>query len=497
MIHPLTMPAAITNTQSTTPILRKSFLKVLHTFSGFQIRMKSVSVPYVIIPETLENEEERRAAGAEERTIVLSVELTYGDAMYGSKSSGFSIEEIEVSVGEGANSYFLHWDRDGIQDSKPTFPLFIGPADQFNLLYAIRFWRQSDADDIADALRSEVNGDLRPAFHLDLQRPVAIIVHGRPFDIVGIDDLNSTATDQKEKDLHVRYNAQSFRSRWNCILDLSSSQSNSVPEPHSPQDALPTPATPFPAVNTFAKRLLDRRPGLEKRHTIGEVALPSPRSPSLASHPYRSTLSVPVNVRSPSSALGAGFRGRTAPPTISVKKHSRVPSTTAITNIPSFQPSPTTLEMEHPPMTPAYPSYSPDVFPIASAAQSPVANFRTSSSLAIESHREGGLTTLISPQTYAPAKENFPDERNLPIVVSIGLLRLGENLLSDTIYPLDIFSLEIFVFNRSDRTRRLEVSHYDNERQKRQVSTSTGTNVPFNLKEPPGLIPLENRVRIG
>ncbi|GJJ08762.1 hypothetical protein Clacol_002981 [Clathrus columnatus] len=499
MTHPLTTPATIANTQSTTPILRKSFLKVLQTLTGFQIRMKSVSVPYVIIPETLENERERWAAGSEERTIVLSVEITYGDITNGSKSksSGFVIEDVEVSVGgEGANSYLLRWDRDGVQDTKLIFPLFISSADQFNLLYAIRFWRQSDADDIADALRSGVNGDLHPTFQLDLQRPVAIIVHGRPFDVMHPDDLN-TINHQKETS-RVRYNAQRFRSRWNCILDLSN-QSDSVPEPHSPQDALPTPATPFPTVNSVAKRLLERRLGLDKRHTIGEVALPSPRLNSSLTHPYRSSTSMlksSVKIQSPSSAVNG--RANT-PPSVFVKGHSRIPSTTAITNIPSAQPSPTSPENEHPPITPAYPSYPTDVFPMTPVAQSPIANFRASASHFVESHREGGLTTLISPLTHAPAKENYMSERSPPIIVSIGLLRSGGDHLSDTIYPLDVFSLEIFIFNKSERTRRLEVSHYEHGRHKHSMSMQLGTNVDSSskLKKPPGLIPLENRVRVG
>lgn len=509
MARPLTTPAAIANTQSTTPILRKSFLKVLQTFSGFQIRMKSVSVPYVIIPETQEDEEERRAAGAEERTIVLSVELIYGDTTDDPKSSGFSIEDVEVSVGgEGATSYLLRWDRDGIQNSKPIFPLFIGPADQYNLLYAIRFWRQSDADDIADTLRSEAGGGSHPTVQLDFQRPVAITVHGRPFDMISpSDDLNNgtnaniNGVNQK-KPQHVRYNAQTFRSRWNCILDLSN-QPDQVTEPHSPQDALPTPATPFPAVESFAKRLLDRRPGLDKRHTIGEAAPSSPRPFKLSSQPHRnstSMLSTSINIHSPSSASEVRLNGRATPPNTNsfVKKHSRVPSTTAITNIPSPLPSPTNSENDYP-MTPAYPSYPPDVFPNAPlAAQSPIANFRASTSHFVESRREGNLTTLVTPLSYAPPKDPFTSEAgNLPIVVSVGLLRSGGGSLSDTIYPFDVFSLEIFVFNRSERTRRLEVSHFGGERRKRHSSMPPGMNTDYDSSEPVGLIPLENRVRVG
>lgn len=512
MVHPLTSPAAIANTQSTTPILRKSFLKVLHTFSGFQIRMKSVSVPYVIIPETQENEEERRAAGAEERTIVLSVELVYGDTTDNSKSSGFSIEDVEVSVGgEGATSYLLRWeDRDGIQNSKPIFPLPIGPADQYNLLYAIRFWRQSDVDDIADTLRSEAGGGSHPAVQLDFQRPVAITVHGRPFDMMlPSDDLNNNNSNtningvNQKKPPHVRYNAQTFRSRWNCVLDLSN-QPDQVADPHEPQDALPTPATPFPAVESFAKRLLDRRPGLDKRHTIGEAAPSLPRSFKLGSQPHRnstSILSTSINIHSPASASEVKLNGRATPPNTNtfVKKHSRVPSTTAITNIPSPLPSPTSSENEYPPMTPAYPSYPPDVFPNAPlASQSPIANFRASTSHFVESRREGNLTTLVTPQTYAPPKDVFTSEaRNLPIVVSVGLLRSGISNFSDTIYPFDVFSLEIFVFNRSERTRRLEVGHYGSGRQKRRSSMPAGMNADLDLSEPVGLIPLENRIRVG
>ncbi|KAG6869442.1 hypothetical protein C0992_003125, partial [Termitomyces sp. T32_za158] len=65
------------------PTLRKSFRKTMQTVSGFRVRMRTVFVPSVLLPDEEMNsnlddgqeERERREAGNEERTVVLCVEI--------------------------------------------------------------------------------------------------------------------------------------------------------------------------------------------------------------------------------------------------------------------------------------------------------------------------------------------------------------------------------------------------------------------------------------
>jgi hypothetical protein len=70
------------------------------------------------------------------------------------------------------------------------------------------------------------------------------------------------------------------------------------------------------------------------------------------------------------------------------------------------------------------------------------------------------------------------------------------------IYPLDSFTLDIFVFNKSERTRRFEMSCFERRRRRRGVDSSTegadadgfGTARKMGY---PGIMPMEGRVRIG
>lgn len=106
-----------------------------------------------------------------------------------------------------------------------------------------------------------------------------------------------------------------------------------------------------------------------------------------------------------------------------------------------------------------------------------------------------------------------------PIVVSVGLaqrMRKGRRVSSSdgdsdleedeeegegVIYPLEHFTLDIFVFNQSSRTRRFEVSYPDPRRRRRVFK---GEEYGFGFDErkaavsaEPGVIPLDNRVRVG
>lgn len=523
-MSPLAVSSAANAPRTTAPVLRKSYLKTLQTVSGFHIRMKSVFVPYVVLPDHAEDEGERREAGSEERTVVLSVELGNGSSSGGPGSTGFSVEGVDVTVGgEGAKANVIGWGEQGLYQSNNVFPLLLGPAEQFNLLYAITFLRQSEADEVADTLRSEAIGEKLPSpSGSDKQRPVAIVIRGKPFDFWSSKRSNLMDT----KDLV--YLTQTFRSRWNCVLDLSSAShgepSKDSSDPPSANDALPAPASPFPDMTpNTTKHPLDKATAVQahavagsKRHTIGGLSERAQRLNALSRYRNSTSILSPAYTESPisSTPISSAFGGRftPTPPSVTVATHSRFASPTMATNMSSPYLSPRTPDI--PPLTPAYPAYPTEAVPQTPAGQSPLSNYRMSGTLAhaIEPRRER-MVASGPPQTPGPRVPGASfanrmvmqddDDAVDPVVISVGLIP-PESTSShqDMIYSLDTFGIEIFVFNRSERTRRFEVSYPDQRRRRHQAvamaAYSTGDlGGEYEYRKPPGILPLENRIRVG
>ena len=182
--------------------------------------------------------------------------------------------------------------------------------------------------------------------------------------------------------------------------------------------------------------------------------------------------------------------------------------------MPSSSPGLRTPGTEFP-HTPAYPAYPPEAVPQTPAAQSPFSNFRFSggSGLAVEPRRERMIQTG-TPQTPGPrvTGASFTDRMALegtedggaPVVVSVGLMPPGNVSASDLdmIHALDTFGIEIFVFNRSQRTRRFEVSCPARTRRRQQMQTTeiyppSDTRKYVDQRQVPGILPLENRIRVG
>ena len=76
-----------------------------------------------------------------------------------------------------------------------------------------------------------------------------------------------------------------------------------------------------------------------------------------------------------------------------------------------------------------------------------------------------------------------------PVVVSIGVLEDQEGDFKISLHG--VFTLDIFVYNRSGRTRRLEISYPDRRTQRRKGEAAEKGDGPA------GVLPLDNRVRIG
>ncbi len=293
-----------------------------------------------------------------------------------------------------------------------------------------------------------------------------------------------------------------------------------------------------------------------KRHTFSamDADADSPKYRGMLSPVnYRSGTSMlnPSNQRDPSAQTGSlppsastptppanpvSNRSSYLPPSVTAKAYGgslRTPTTTygpldpPLPSIPTIQRSRSyghvaddsvggQISLDGVPPTPAYPAFplSPPLAtphfqgPLASQQSGPVGP-------SVEIRREKGPNAAGVPPTPGPRvsaagafaqSESFrdvvhADGQGEPIIVSVGLL-WQENTgggpvgLPGKIHPLDKFTLDIFVFNRSSWTRRFEVS-YPDRREQRKEQKLLGGQVTHKDGNGPGIIATENRVRIG
>ncbi|KAJ8072004.1 hypothetical protein PM082_015562 [Marasmius tenuissimus] len=278
------------------PTLRKSFRKTLFATSGFKVRMRTVFVPSLLMDEDDEEEEEREddalSSGPEEGTVVLCVEVENEQDPFASASDfggrnagGILVERVEVGIGggedEGARAELIGWDADALlamkrrrKEKVPSkFPLLLTPREQFNLLYAVTFLRNPEEVDIMSTVSLDGrSAGLKPGGTIMqtgpgkdmVQRSVTLKIFGRPSYVYRTSAETSF------------YPTSTFCTRWNCILDLSTTSlldrrieddmgPTSLANPNHPFAAsapsvLPEPASPFPASIT-SPRLPPSNPG--------------------------------------------------------------------------------------------------------------------------------------------------------------------------------------------------------------------------------------------
>ncbi|KAI0743068.1 TRAPP trafficking subunit Trs65-domain-containing protein [Daedaleopsis nitida] len=578
--------------------LRKSFRKTLKTNMGFRVRMRTVFVPYFLLPQNppagkvhkprkvddpgasdsdsdLEDdileEREQREAGNEEHTVVLSIEvenLFSGSSAPGVASYHFEVDRVDVSIsGTGARASFIDWSG----DPSGVFPLQVGPREQVNLLYAVSFLRGPEVDEFS--LARPVGGNKKGQAD-ELQRAVSIHLMVRPYEA---------------NDGQPSYPTRLFPSRWNCVLDLASStvtqqqKMDTAEFDDGDQEyfVLPTPASPFPtaplAPPTRTLTPLTTRSVIpltavagSKRHTIAVFDTPTndyARMPKSPMNYQSSTSMLNPNNQPPPPSSSPTPTGLASGQTLNIpNRASFIPPSVAFQA--SFPRSPTTYDAPtspplplppmHPfagythsqsdsastineilelptPRTPAYPAYptSPAPVPPTPFWQTPIAQQSgpgtVGPSVEIRRERGGGVPQTPGPtvggfgaftnfnpmaalqqQQQQPAQDpglgssTAQDVGGEPIVVSVGLLpaphrpKLGGNGSASgahhhtgEMYPLEQFTLDIFVFNQSSWTRRFEVSYPDERRRRRKEKREKGE------VRPPGIIPLDNRVRVG
>ncbi|KAK0469510.1 TRAPP trafficking subunit Trs65-domain-containing protein [Desarmillaria tabescens] len=483
-------PSPLTATRTAHPTLRKSFRKTLNTVSGFRVRMRTVFVPAVLLPEVdvdQDEERERREAGNEERTVVLCLEVeNTGET---DLDVGFSIEKVDVKVGgEGAKAVLIGWD-DGQNKGDAVFPLSIASREQYNLLYAVSFLRSPEEVLALTSLSVDAYGK---GEHSDaqLQRSVTINIFGTPY-----------MRDSQGK----HHPTNTFVSRWNCVLDLSTQKNRAVAEPGLKNtEVLPEPPSPFPVTMSSTT---------PRRGSLGTPYRPSTPPLALAdvtskrhTLPYGGLTSSRLATRlsSPSPTPSQSSRSST-PNLVPPRSSSYSPLPPSMLQIPR---SPTTYEpppppppdtKPRPPTTPAYPAFpqSP-ALPLTPVSQAPLASqAHIGPSVDIPRERGAGIVPPTPGPIVYPGEDQGGGElqhSQESIVVSVGLLSVsddeGEDEEDRRIYPMGKFTLDIFVYNRSRWTRRFEVSCPDRRNRRRKGDKGNSTSIS-------GVLPLENRVRIG
>ena len=532
-------PSPMTALRSVHPTLRKSFRKTLHTVSGFRVRMRTVFVPYVLLPRKAgfslgsisdegEDERDRREAGNEERTVVLCVEVE--NSGESGPNVGFQVEKVDVNVGgDDTEAHLIGWDEASLEnlDESSIFPLRINASAQYNLLYAV--WFLHPPDELKGPILGRPQNSLNT--NSDLQRAVAICIHGKPYEEQPQDD------DDDESPLDVLYPTHTFSSRWNCVLDLGARDPQTLDavatiDPLSPASkypsVLPEPASPFPLSGTRAGDFFS--PGYATPGTS------TPRSGMIAG---TQRFSLPNRAISPPNKTPnrysdqqiytpASNRSSYLPPSQSLAAAAQFlhsPTTYAPIFSPGYQLDGSTY-IEQPPLTPAYPPHSPHQ-PSPMSQEPITAQGAGIVGPNVETRRERGsgfgLPSSGLPMSPTPGAdgrgllaEQVVSSKVLEkldngesIVVSVRLMSprdredwRDEEEVDERIFPLSKFMIEVFVFNRSTWTRRFELScpSAARLRRKERIMSQYGyetVDEGRNKLDYPGILPVDNRVRIG
>lgn len=496
-----TIPSPTSATRSAVSILRKSHRKTLRTVSGFKVRMRTVLVPYVLFPEMdadppressvssagdiQEWGRERREAGNDESTVVLCIEIENS----GESGMTFVVEAVNVIIsGQGAKTTLIRWG-----DSQNIFPLPIASMDQYNLLYAVTFVQPPDADDVNAIGKKKTS---------ELQRAVSITISGKPREDRGSSLVDPTNT---------------FSSKWNCVLDLGVNINKDLPPdigPTTTRDALPTPASPFPGRYSASTLLAaSTQPGDDQKlsavsgsrqHTMDATIVTSGRMPKLPVNYHSSTAMLNpafINERDSQQHTSPTGGGRLILPSAAMQQSQSRPRTPTTYTLKSGTPPPLAPPFgddiglsSPPPITPAYPSFPTSPGVSTPVSQNPTHGFQSSVGPSVEFRRGSNTRAVVGSAGEYPESTVSGEGDGEPIIVSIGVLPLEkrecrQGSSKDMIFPNDKFTLDIFVFNKSSWMRRFEVTHPDS-----RASRKADGQV---WSKRSGVIPLENRIRVG
>ncbi|KAG8846765.1 hypothetical protein FRB96_001790 [Tulasnella sp. 330] len=493
------------HTSPAIPTMRKSYRKILSAVSGIRVRMRTTFVPQLILSGSSELDD-WEDHGSEERTVILAVEVENA----GNESHrGFEVEGIKVTVGgpaDGAKAILIGWGSGpnskplyGEEAEKVIFPMRIKSVEQYNLLYAVYFSGQapgSAAWPSSNSLGS--NGGRVP----ELQKPMSIVVSGRPWD------------PEVAKPRFGRMRGASlpptkaFTSRWSSLLDLAATSQLAEDRPATPLSALdtmPVPPSPYPT-STEAPSTAARRPNSLKSFQSAEV---SPVSPVAGSK--RHTIAGLQQQRSERMSLGRKLL--IANHHASSRPSSPLPpsaSTLPISGMKTLTP----LQITVPPGSPSYANVN-----IHTGLNTPHAHEHALSSTPQLPRKQKGQSAPLPPIPFqsSPRDMDIPSGSNT-LLVSISLIPPsaysldGQHPLDliaterEKIYQLDMFALDIFVYNKSTtRTRRCKITYPDRREHGLSMPQRFGSTrnsqgliaITDGRDDPLGISPLENDIHIG
>jgi len=551
---PSPSPSPVSTACKAQSILRKSFRKTLETVSGFRVRMRTVFVPCVVLDTS---QEDRDKIGGEERTVVLCVEIE--NSGESGQDIGFEVENVEVVISGGeAKATLITWGQESFTSQENVFPLQITQWAQYNLLYAVTFLRSPEELDAFSFARKTTS-----TTQAGLQRAVSINIHGRPY----VKSPSSTTVIYPTSTFPSKWNCvldlstnqpQSFHDL--DPSDPSTAYPSVLPEPPSPfptfglQSSKRSPGSNGP----FSTRTTSNY-GIAQG---GQIKVSTPRMLATPMNANSQKMSLSAQVIPSVYARSPTTYGAPPPPSphqSDPHKHLSQPLSHTHTP-PMFNNSPIT------PAYPAFPSkstvlpmpilHAPVVSQIIGGMIGPTLEARRGresgeplTPVPHQHHLDAGNGHLGNEQKSAMGVM-YEDIRDT-IVISIGLLDVNksggigrrkassskdkdkeisrgnnndkdegkeevevdgnsrqrhnrQDLGPDNIYPLDSFTLDIFVFNKSERTRRFEIncSEY---RRKRKGADTVGADTGLdggvigtaNKMGYPGVVPMEGQVRIG
>ena len=441
----------------TKPVLRKSFRRTLRTVEGVRVRMKNCFVPYVPLSvDHIDDEDvaaEEESAGSEERTVILSVEIENADS-----GLGFVVENVTITVSGGlAHATLIGW-GDSIHSN--VFPLKLKGNDQYNLLYRVSFLTLPESNDHTEAQKrlSTLSVASSHSTSEAMRRYVAIDLAGHPFRFDNPEDISSD-------EIHL----EPYSSRWNCLLDLFTTQQADPPtfynrpaSPLSANDAMPNPPSPFPSSRSFAPTT-PWRPS--RNSTLPPASSVQPSAPgNQAKFTPTSPSAVLAAMNAQSQAMAIANSGSPTP------RSDRFPSAINPRSNPTASPQT--------PSTPAFPPYPAEPPATSNASIGPVIQtpLNRGGYFDSDTRQEVGGNMVVTVNLIPPTPEPNRAVRNgIPII-----------------YPHDVFSLEIFILNLSSEVRRCEVSYPTNRRRRDTKSQASGI-----ASKGQGLMPLDNRIRVG
>lgn len=497
----------------TAPILRKSYRKTLRTVEGVRVKMRNCFVPYVPMtgsttsPTSEVNydagdaadEEEEAAAGSEERTVILSVEIENSN----DTGLGFVVESVSLTISGGlAHATLIGWGPEG----EDVFPLTLQGIDQYNLLYRVSFLTTSF--DLSTGERGDQTsaGNRRHSLNSqstseEMRRYVAIDLKGHPYRPSTSSSLpsNQTTPDATIHETHF----ESYSSRWNCLLDLLTTQQADPPtffnrpsEPLSANDAMPAPPSPFPA-STSAAKTLALMNGTSPTTPVAPWTLPKGNQNRNSAAPTPSPSSILLSPGPQSgkftptapSALLAAMNANASTTQLVLDPGTPTPRSDRFPHLPHLAGSgPPSRTSSAPPLgqtptTPAFPAYTAsDVSNPSVQASSSIVPASQGFVDASMSRNEIAGNMVVSVNLLPPSLSSSSKNESRPV-------RRNGNIV---IYPHDIFALDIFVLNLSGEVRRCEVGWPGARRRREREDVRVGEKAQGG-----GLMPLENKIRVG